>query len=61
VFIGGKMNLMSDPDPPKTSPPPPTPEDIRVSRIWVIAFLAVSIPLSFGLLGLVIWTILKAM
>jgi hypothetical protein len=52
---------MADPDPPTPQPPPPTPDDIRVSRIWVILFLVVSIPLSFGLLALVIWTLLKAM
>jgi hypothetical protein len=53
---------MPESEPPSHSqPPPPTPEDIRVSRIWVIAFLAVSIPLSFGLLALVIWAMLKAM
>lgn len=36
-------------------------EDARISRLWVIAFLVVTIPLSFGLLGLVIWTFFKAM
>jgi hypothetical protein len=50
---------MTDGDPEK--PPPPTPEDVRVSRIWVIAFLVVTIPLSFVLVGLVLWTLIKAM
>jgi hypothetical protein len=50
---------MAEEDPTKL--PPPTPEDIRTSRVWVIAFLAVSIPLSFGLLALLIWALLKAM
>ena len=50
---------MPDKDPVK--PPAPTPEEVRVSRIWVIAFLLVSIPLSFLLLGLIVWTLLKAM
>ncbi len=55
---------MPDSDPDTSNPqsvPPPTPEDIRVSRMWVIAFMIVSIPLSFGLLALVIWALLKAM
>jgi hypothetical protein len=50
---------MADEDPIK--PPTQSPEDVRVSRFWVIAFLIVSIPLSFGLLGLLIWNVLKAM
>jgi hypothetical protein len=54
------LRVMAEVEPPQ-QPPPLTPEEIRASRIWVIVFLVVSIPLGFGLLGLVIWTLLRAM
>ena len=51
---------MSERNPPNDPSPAPLSDDARVSRLWVIAFLVVTIPLSFGLLGLVIWTFFKA-
>jgi len=51
---------MSESNLPEDRSPAPLSDDARVSRLWVIAFLVVTIPLSFGLLGLVIWTFFKA-